>query len=144
MYTIALRFSEKFAPEEGTIIAHESLIKTNGFVWYGKMGSAMANEKINIVLNQPNPRILLIHSGTMKRYWAYISDITKEKPAYSQFPNYYHSIADNFHTWFKVYRFEKADKDIMSKCRVVSSGQVLTLASKHSMSPYFFIETDIV
>ena len=33
-------------------------------------------------------------------------------------------------------------KDIMSKCRVASSGAVLGEVSKHSMSPYFIIEVE--
>ena len=33
MRTIALRFSNSFAPECGTIKAHEELISLNGFVW---------------------------------------------------------------------------------------------------------------
>ena len=32
MKTVALRFSDKFAPKEGTIKAHENLIKEHGYV----------------------------------------------------------------------------------------------------------------
>ena len=34
MNTIALRFAENFAPEEGTIDAHKKLIHEDGYVWY--------------------------------------------------------------------------------------------------------------
>lgn len=42
MKTVALRFANKFAPECGTIEAHNELIKQNGYVWYGKLGNKIA------------------------------------------------------------------------------------------------------
>ena len=140
MYSIALRFAEKFAPEEGTIKAHKKLIDENGFVWYGKMGNTVSDANIEKVMSQESPRILLIHSGGQERYWAYISAIKKERPIDEEFPEYYRDIADKFKTWFCVTRFEMAEKGVMSKCIVSSSKAVLSNASRHSMSPYFLIE----
>ena len=140
MYSIALRFAEKFAPKEGTIKAHQELIDKNGFVWYGKMGNPVSDVNIAKVMDQENPRVLLIHSGGPDRYWAYISAIKKEQPINEEFPEYYRNIADKFKTWFCVTRFEVAEKGVMSKCIVSSSKAVLSNASRHSMSPYFLIE----
>ena len=140
MYSIALRFAEKFAPTEGTIEAHNTLIKKNGFVWYGKMGTQVSLANADKVLKEETPKILLIHSGGIKRYWAYIEAISNERPSFDEFPSYYHDISDNFKTWFKVVRIEEAPGNVMSSCFVASSGQVLSIASKHSMSPYFLIE----
>lgn len=139
MYSIALRFAEKFAPQEGTIEAHKKIIEEKGFVWYGKLGTSVSDNNIHLIMEEKNPRILLIHSGSTKRYWAYIKDIKKERPDYSEFPDYYHETSDRFHTWFKVISIVEAPRNVMSQCNVASSGQVLSLASKHSMSPYFFI-----
>lgn len=139
MKTVALRFADQFAPKEGTIAAHESIIKKNGFVWYGKMGSVVSDKVITDIRENEEPKILLIHSGHMDRYWAYIEDIKKEKPSFEEFPEYYHATSDNFKTWFKITRFEKAPQNVLSKCFVTSSGAVLTTASKYSMSPYFII-----
>lgn len=140
MYSIALRYAEIFAPVEGTIQAHQNLIDDNGFVWYGKMGNPVSDANIAKVMSQDNPRILLIHSGGQDRYWAYITAIKKEQPVDEEFPSYYRNIADKFKTWFCVTRFELAEKGVMSKCVVSSSGAVLSNASRHSMSPYFLIE----
>ena len=41
MKTIALRFGENLAPECGTILAHDELIKENGSVWYGIFGNPL-------------------------------------------------------------------------------------------------------
>ena len=42
--TIALRFSDNFAPEIGTIAAHNTMIGLNGYVWYGKLGSRVSKK----------------------------------------------------------------------------------------------------
>lgn len=42
MKTVALRFSNKFAPACGTIEAHNELIRGHGYVWYGKLGNKIA------------------------------------------------------------------------------------------------------
>lgn len=142
MYSIALRFTDNFAPIEGTIKAHEEIINKKGCVWYGKLGHPVSDKIICSVLDQDDPKILLILSGGNKRYWAYISDIKKERPSDDAFPSYYQSRVEDFKTWFCVNRFEHADKNVMSKWRVVSSKAKLSDTSKHSMSPYFFIEKD--
>ena len=38
MRTIALRYSNSFAPDIGTIGAHNQLIDELVYVWYGKLG----------------------------------------------------------------------------------------------------------
>ncbi|HUM83074.1 MAG TPA: hypothetical protein PLN48_04765 [Lachnospiraceae bacterium] len=139
MKTVALRFSNKFAPECGTIEAHNELIQKNGYVWYGKLGNKIAASVFLEILDNDNPRILLIHSGATNRYWAYIDQIQHEIPEKSDIPAYYRDDAEKFKTWFRVIRFENAPRDIMAKCTVASSGQELGIASKHSMSPYFKI-----
>ncbi len=140
MKSVALRFFEKFAPECGTIAEHQKMIDANGYVYYGKMGSPVSEKNIKMLTEQEELKILLIHSGGIERYWAYVDKITKCRPEYHEFPAYYHDIADKFTTWFRVTKIEEAPKNIMSQCRVASSGAVLSEASKHSMSPYFIIE----
>lgn len=143
MKTIALRFSENFAPSEGTIKAHENIIDSNGYVWYGKLGAKISNEARNNILKEDNPKILLIHSGKLNRYWAFIEDISFECPIdINNIPSYYRNERTKFNTWFKVSCFEEAPKDILAKCVVESSKQPLSFVSKHSMSPYFKIEVE--
>lgn len=141
MKTIALRYSENFAPDAGTISAHRDIIESNGYVWYGKLGTKISAEAKSSILTEDNPKILLIHSGKTDRYWAYVKEILFECPEdIENIPSYYRDNRIKFKTWFKVTRFEKASDDVLSKCIVVSSKQPLSLASKHSLSPYFKIE----
>lgn len=141
MKTIALRFTEKFAPDCGTISAHQEVIDQCGCVWYGKFGSSPADKVISKIIEQDNFRILLIHSGGTERYWAYVSDYQREKPT-EAIPQYYEKISNDINCWFKVIKIEPAAKDVMSKCTVASSNAVLSLASRYSMSPYFIINYD--
>ena len=134
-----LTFAENFAPEAGTIASHEEIIKEYGFVWYGKRGSSISREIKNEILNNEEPQILLIQSGKTKRYWARIIDIQNDKPENKYIPEYYRDRDDKFGTWFKIISFVEAEKDVMEKCKVTSSGTPLSIASRHSMSPYFKI-----
>lgn len=140
MKTIALRFGEHFSPECGTIAAHQELIDKLGYVWYGKMGSPVSDKVIAEIMAAEDPKILLIRSGRTERYWAKITEATHKIPEKSGIPEYYRTTAWEFKTWFKVVSFEQASKDVMSKCKVASSGNMLGEVSKHSMSPYFIIE----
>ena len=104
------------------------------------MGNPVSDKNIQMLMGQDEIKVLLIHSGKADRYWATVEKIVKKQPQYDEFPSYYHNIADKFKTWFKIVKIEEAPKNVMSKCKVASSGATLGEASKHSMSPYFIIE----
>lgn len=140
MKTIALRFSDSYAPSEGTIKLHNDVINKSGYVWYGKFGNAVSIKMKNELLANANPRFLLIKSGGIDRYWVYFDDIKEEILDIDNIPEYYRDDRTKVKTWFKVNKIVKAKNDVMSKCCVSSTGQVLSLASKYSMSPYFIIE----
>ncbi len=140
MRTVALRFAENFAPECGTIAAHQEAINEFGYVWYGKLGSAVSFKTVGEILDTDDPKILLIHSGGQDRWWAHIEKIQRETPPLEEIPSYYRKTANDFGCWFKVKAFEPADKSVMSQCVVASSGKILSTASRHSMSPYFIID----
>ena len=140
MKTIALRFSEKFSPPKGTVAAHEELISSFGYVWYGKLGSSISDKVASEIMLNKDPKILLIHSGKFDRYWLHIQEISRETPPLYEIPEYYRDMSEKFKVWFKVKAFEKAPRDIMSYCYVASSKGRLTEQSKYSMSPYFIID----
>ena len=140
MQTVALRFTDNYAPQEGTILAHENLLKKKGYVWYGKTGNALSSKVISAVMKTTPAKILLIQTGTIKRQWIYVDDISREYPGDGEYPGYYYDKKNKVKTWFRIIKIENAPKDIMSKCIVVSSGKTLASASRHSMNPYFRIE----
>lgn len=140
MKTIALRFSDNFAPPAGTIAEHKKCIAQIGHVWYGKLGAAVSDKVCKEIMLNECPRILLIHSGKSSRYWAYVDKVIKDTPPLHEIPEYYREQAGIFRTWFRVLRFEEAEKNVMAACTVASSGAPLSTTSRSSMSPYFIIE----
>ena len=142
MRTIALRFSNNFAPDIGTIRAHEELINEKGFVWYGKLGSKISAKVSMDIMKNESPRILLIHSGAAARYWAYIDKTQNEVPELDGIPEYYRNRTGDFKSWFRIIRIEVAPRDILVHCFVSSSHVPLSIASRHSMSPYFIIDVE--
>ena len=140
MRTIALRFGETFSPDCGTIAAHQSIIDTIGHVWYGKLGATLSAKTIEEMKQSEAPMFLLINSGKADRYWVHFKEVSTEKPPAGEYPAYYGEKAEMMKTWFKVTAFEPAPRDVMSHCFVVSSGNSLSEASRHSMSPYFIID----
>ena len=67
MKTISLRYTDKFAPSNGTIDAHKEILKDKGYVWYGKMGTPISRKIASMILSNNSPRFLLIHSGSTER-----------------------------------------------------------------------------
>ena len=142
MNTIALRFADTFAPNEGTVAAHQKIIDTYGFVWYGKKGIAVSDAVLSKLITDGQGVVLLIHSGHMDRYWAYIDKAQKQLPDKKYIPEYYRDNTEPFKTWFRIVRFDPAPGDILSRCVVPSSGNTLSYTSRRSMSPYYIIECD--
>lgn len=62
MRTIVLRFFNNFALEAGTISEHQEMITEFGFVWYVKLGTAVSSAVTSQILENEEPKILLIHS----------------------------------------------------------------------------------
>ena len=63
--TIALRFSDNYAPIEGTIFHHQKIIAEEGYVWFGKFGSNVSKKIIEEQLKCDDPKFLLIKSGEL-------------------------------------------------------------------------------
>lgn len=92
-----------------------------------------------MLLENDDAKMLLIQSGKQKRYWAYVSEISWEKPNTPGILEYYDELLGNISTWFKVTRITEAEKGIMGKCIVASSREPLSGASKKYVS-FFVIE----
>lgn len=112
------------------------------YAWYGKLGNKISAKVSMDIMKNLAPRILLIHSGSVERYWAYIDKTQNVVPDEAGIPEYYRNRASDFKSWFRVIRFEKAPKDVLSHCFVASSHAMLSRASRHSMSPYFIIDVE--
>lgn len=141
MISIALKYSEAFAPSEGTIMAHQSVLEKLGVVWYGKLSSPVSDSVIDEIMKNDDPSIILINVKAKQFYVVHIDKIIKELPPLNEIPSYYRDRAESFHTWFKVKSFEKKDSSLLDRWLVKSSQTRLSNVYKKSMSPYFVIES---
>ena len=102
MKTIALRFSDNYAPTEGMIFLHNKLISEYGFVWYGKFGSKIAKGIIEEQLKTTDPKFLLIKSGGIERYWVHFDLFQDVLPDLTKIPEYYRNNCSDIKCWFRV------------------------------------------
>ena len=130
MKTIALRFSDNYAPSTGTIKLHQDVIDKLGYVWYGKFGNSLSQKNIDMLLQLKERKFLLIKSGCQERYWVYFDDIKKNDIELEGIPKYYRNDRNRIKCWFKVIKFERANSKVMSKCFVASNGSLLSNSSK--------------
>lgn len=137
--TVALRFGDNLT-SNGTISEHQSLIDSCGSVWYGKFGSNISQGAIESILDMDFPAIMLIRSGSIERYWAFVSEISNEIPSRNTVPEYYWHLREKVGCWFHITSIVLAPKNIMSQCTVASSGRILSESAKGSLSPFFIID----
>ena len=138
MKTICLRFSDAYAPEEGTINLHQKVINKYGFVWYGKRGCKVSESVLSEILKNGVVDILLLKSGSGEKYLATVVDYSfKER---YEHPDYYKNESVFMNTWLKITHFELANQDILDHCSVYSTGTPLVEVVKKSMGGYFIID----
>ena len=145
MKTVVLKFSDSFAPKEGTIEEHNKIIDKYGFVWYGKKGNvinSLLTDEINNYDIQDR-KIILVKSVTHECYIAEIEKIENYvKPENKYIPEYYWDWKNNINCWIKIKCFKKVDKSILQKATVCSSQRTLSEAFYHSMTPIFIVDID--
>jgi hypothetical protein len=129
---ILLRYSDNIAPLEGTIKAHEEVIKKNGSVWMGKFGKRAGKPifmtfKDQIANKEPAYVFMIKSGGNRKSYTihaAVVEDISFDNPDRKLIPKYYANKLWMVKSWFKISKFIKLDQEILR-----------TLIGKTSMLP---------
>lgn len=142
MKTAVFRFTDNYAPKEGTVKLHEDVIKSKKYVWYGVFGIGLSDKNINIILDNPEKKVLLVKSKTMECYWCNIENVTKDKPDLEYIPSYYRNDTSRVKTWLKISKIEKIDSSILDKCTVLSTQKKLKDSINKGMSSYFIVDID--
>lgn len=138
MRTIALRFSDNFAPKSGTISEHKKILSKRGYVWYGKLGNKISPKIFDIILANGPVRVLFIKASSPERYWVTVDKVSYE--AQTVHPDYYGQEVNLMNTWLRITKIETADPNILEKCIIPSTGSKLSDIYKRSMGSYFNIE----
>lgn len=140
MRTIALRFSDNFAPKTGTIEEHRKVISKKGYVWYGKLGNKISPKIFKEILAKGPVKVLFIKASSPERYWMTLEEVSYEKQDIH--PDYYGQEAVHMNTWLKITNIEPADPNILERCIIPSTGNKLSDIYKRSMGSYFNIEVN--
>ena len=85
MRTVALRFAESFAPECGTVAAHQEPINANGHVRHGKLGSAVSTKTAGEILDGDDPEFF-IHSGGQDRWGLILKRFSERLLHWKKYP----------------------------------------------------------
>ena len=134
MRTIALRFSDAFAPKAGTIYEHLKLIKKYGYVWYGKKGGKISPIVVKDICKTFPIKALFIKTSSAERYWITIEEIQYSKP--DIFPSYYKDELSSMKTFLKITNIEVAPPDVLKNC-FLTNGKCLDEILKKTMAFIF-------
>lgn len=144
---IAVRYGEHFSPAGGTIAAHEEVLKSQGFVWFGKMGAAVAHPRVaelNAQIAAGTPTFLvLVRARADGRivHACRIDSVTRERPGRSEercIPEYYRKRED-VGAWFKVVAINRVDSSLLSQLTVSSSLLPLPQVLSTSVASFFYV-----
>lgn len=120
-FNIVLRYKNKFIEKEenytvefDTIDEHIDIIKKNGFVWWGKFGRKLGQQKVELAVSNisRNLNIYLYLFSEDKCYKALLKNITNEIKNVDQnlIPNYYQKQATkSCGTFFKISQISEVD-----------------------------------
>ena len=140
MKTIAIRFSDYFAPECGTIFSHEDIIKQCGYVWFGKIGhTKMSKRVINEILANGPVNILMIKTQSKTHYLAKVEAILEKCPELNRVPQYYAQKHRDCSNWFKITVFTPIAEEELKKFFTTSGNSIFDIYKK-SMGSYFVVE----
>ncbi|MDG0868001.1 hypothetical protein GKO46_13105 [SAR202 cluster bacterium JH702] len=145
------RFTEKWAPEEGTIQAHLDVLKSSGFVWIAKFGKSIGNSPIdrtNDEIGKRSPMFLVLMtvgsrelSDRRPRGGLFLLDEVRKKSEFSWkvsgIPAYYRKIMMSAGTWFKASKGIALSDAQLYEISIISSQSYAEATLRRSMASYF-------
>lgn len=140
MKTIVLRFSDSFAPKDGTLAEHLKMIKENGFVWWGKRGPRISQKVIKDTITDGNGKVLLVRGGTKEKYWATVTEISDGCPQRSMVPEYYRDEITFYGSFLRIVKIERAEENVLEHLFVRTTGAKMSDIINKAMASYFIVE----
>lgn len=140
MKTIVLRFSDSFAPKDGTLSEHQKMLEQHGYVWWGKRGPKISPKVINEVVKNGNGKVLLVRGGTKEKFWASVEEISDGCPQKNMVPEYYRDDVAFYGSFLKITKIEKAQDDVLDYCFVCTTGKKMSEIINKAMASYFIVD----
>ena len=147
--TLVIRYSDAFSPPGGTIEAHLDVLRSWGYVWFGKMGKRVGPVHIDRltedIRQKRDPTLILAGSvrGGTQLYTCTIQDVQYRLPPAErdQVPEYYRERTRDFSVWFKLGSILQLDDRHAKLLVVVSSQKRLLDVLGRSSSTTFLVST---
>ena len=152
-FSIVLRFANKFIHKEqnyteefDTIEEHADIINKNGYVWWGKFGRKLGQQKVDSTITNlsRNLDVFLYLFSEDKCYKAKLGFITNEINNINKelIPSYYQEVAnERCGTYFKITEIKEADYSYnLQNLRLLSNPIEGSLMKGFtSQQSYFFV-----
>ena len=153
-FSVVLRFTNKFiykdqnyTEEFDTIEEHSDIIKKNGYVWWGKFGRKLGQQKVDSIMTNlsRNLDVFLYLFSEDKCYKARLGFITNEINSVNTklIPSYYQEVAnERCGTFFKITELKEVDYSYNLLNLELLSNQVKGSLVKgfNSQQSYFYVK----
>jgi hypothetical protein len=143
---ILVRYGEQIAPEEGTISAHDAIIRKKGFVWLGKFGKKISQSMYNILKKQikkDKPTYIFMIKRDNKKYVvhaAVLEDVVFSKPDTDYIPEYYANKRIFSQCYFKIIEFIPINSEILYELIGRSSNLPIIETLAKSMAGMMYVK----
>ena len=146
---LLIRFSDNLFSAGDVISLHQQVIEQKGVVWFGKLGTPIAQrhiEAINIQTQNKNPSFLFLVKGNRRKstfYRANIEMLSSALPKNEKdlIPPYYFKlkIAKHMKFWAKLSDIKSITESEMQKIQVVGSVLEIGETLARSSSGHFVV-----
>lgn len=143
---ILIRYGEQLAPQEGTIKAHQDVIKQKGYVWLGKFGKKVGDNMFQIVKKQIDSRepayLFLVKyvGGHYIVHAGFLTDVSF-KPSEPEFvPSYYSKKLHLASSWFKINKIVRLDAEVLKNLPGKSSSFPIIESLRSSMAGLLYVK----
>jgi len=144
-----VRFSERWAPSEGTLSAHINIFKTSGIVWVAKFGKPIGKGTADVLNTQiaegTDTYLLLVDPSSINKDGGNmgvfrLSEITDTPPrTKSSYPDYYSKVSVPRGSWFASDACRLLPSNFTHDLTVASSLRSVSTALSKSMNGTFIV-----
>jgi len=148
---LVVRFADSMFDVGDVIARHNEVVTLHGAVWFGKLGSTLAQgriDRLNRQIQDGTPTYLYLVKGNRRLPTAFRADLlavskalpSKEKPLV---PAYYaeKKLVRHMNAWMKIKHLKPIDLDELDALQAISSVLPLSETLVRSSSGYFLVHS---
>ena len=147
-FHLVVRFSDSMFGVGDVVAQHNSVVATNGAVWFGKLGQTLSQGRIDLLNQQVAkkiPTFLYLVKGNRRKSTAYRAPlilVTRDQPKETALiPAYYaeKDLIQYMKAWMKTGQIEPIEMSEMDKLKAINSVFPIAETLVRSSSGYFLV-----